>query len=315
MNPPTDSAPRSTFYSPLSTLSPLLLRPSLYRPSLRCVILRPDARRSTCNRSDRSGEGSQLKVTKAGDAMEIANAAFAIRVPAAQEKTLAEPAGADAVPAPLIAFRQTGSDWAGGSHFFTERKVAYYQFRLAEEGPASVVFEARYRFAPRGDYLMRIRVSDGLNYAVVTEEFDFGGMTEGHDFVLLGIGEKWQPAQATLLTSGGGDASTTQPQPLAEYLAKKAAAGPQAQNNVAPDAPPPFFKPGSDKLVFLERFTTTGAYGPLCGFGVAAAPRSVMVLPIQAGSWRRAMALMAWNDPDRGVQVALPITPAYLLLE
>jgi hypothetical protein len=259
--------------------------------------------------SDRSGENSKLTIRREDRSLEIANSQFAVRVPQPQEKTFHAPVAASEVPAPLLGVRRQGFGWCGSSRFFSERKVTAFAAKVVEQGPASVLYEARYRFAPKGEYLCRIRVSDGLAYAVLTEEFDFGRLTEGHDFLVLGLGEGWQPTEVRTLTSGGGDASTLVKEPLAPYLTKKAAETAKGVAHVSPHAPPALFKPGGDRLVYLDRVTTTGAYGPLCGFGLAgAAPQSVAVLPLHAGAWRRAMALTAWQAPDRGVQVALPIS-------
>jgi hypothetical protein len=254
--------------------------------------------------TDRSRENSGLTVAKAGEAIEIANALFAVRVPKPREKTFETPAPAGEVPGPILGVRQQGFEWCGGSRLFTDRKVAAFATRLIEEGPASVLYEARYTFDPAGQYVCRIRVSDGLSYAEVTEEFDFGGMTDGRDFMVFGIGEGWKPGDVRYLDWG-----KLKSEALAPYVEKKAGEVAKGVANVASGTPPPIPRPGGGELVLLERFTTTGAWGPRGGFGVAADnKRSLTVLPLHAGAWRRAMALTAWQDPARGVVVALPIS-------
>lgn len=314
-------------------------------PAGKLVLVTPDGKRVPCQVKDgvlsfvaalQKGQTAEFRLQSAagapdsadltrvpvGDTLEIANQQFGIRVPKPQQKTFKEPVPVSQVPPPLLGVRQEGFEWCGGSHLVTDRKVAEFAARIVEEGQASVLYEARYALAPQGSYLCRIRVSVGLAYAEVTEEFDFGGFTDGRDFLVLDLSAGWAPAEVRNLTSGGGDSSELKPEPLAPYLTKKAAEVTKGVANVASGTPPPMPRPGSDKLLFLERFTTTGAYGPTCGFGLAGAapaapaeaktplpPRqSLTVLPLHAGSWRRAMALTAWQDPDRGVQVALPIS-------
>jgi hypothetical protein len=253
---------------------------------------------------DRTRENSGLTVKKAGDVLEIANARFAVRVPAPREKTFKTPVPAGEVPGAILGVRQQGFDWCGGSRLVTERHVTEYTTRLVESGPVSVLYEARYRFVPVGEYVCRFRVSDGLAYAEVTEEFDFGGQTEGRDFMVFGIGAGWQPDKVRYLDWG-----TLKAEPLAPYLETKAGAVAKGVANVASGTPPPIPRPGGEDLVLLERSTTTGAWGPRGGFGVAAANlRSLTVLPLHAGAWRRAMALTAWHDPAHGIVVALPIS-------
>ena len=147
---------------------------------------------------DRSRENSTLALKEAGNLLEIANDRIAVRVPAPQEKTLSKPTLASEVPAPLAGFKRQGHDWIGGSHFQGERKILSYAFRMIEEGPASMEYEARYRFTPAGEYACRIQVVNGLPYALVTEEFDFGSMTDGHDFLVLDITSGWSPDMARL---------------------------------------------------------------------------------------------------------------------
>lgn len=275
-------------------------------------------------RLQRGGAGTRaasgLTQKRSGDALEVGNALFTLRVPRPQEKTFRSPVAAGDVPGPILGIRQQGFGWCGGSRLFTERQVATFAARVLDEGPATVLYEARYTFTPKGEYVCRVRVSDGLAYAEVTEEFDFGAVTEGEDFVVLDLGVGWQPTEVRYIDWGALKA-----EPLAPYLQKKAGEVAKSVPNVASDAPPPMPRPGNGTLVFLERFTTTGAWGPRGGFGLAGpppqepqAPRgSLTVLPLHAGTWRRALALTSWHDPERGVQVALPLSvrPARWFLE
>jgi hypothetical protein len=259
---------------------------------------------------DRSAENSSLRRRDVGDSLEIANSHFALRMPRPQEKTFDEPVPAQQVPPPIQAWRQHGFDFSGGARFFTERRVAAFQTRIAEDGPASIVYEARYRFAPAGEYLWRVRVSDGLRVAVVTEEFDFGEITDGRDFLMLGIGDRWQPQQI-----GFVEDRKLVLRPAAPLVEEKAKLQAAAMNNVSAYTPPSPVPPGKG-LVFLDKIGAGGAWGMRGGIelqsaqgsGDGAAVRSISLCPWHLGSWRRAMALNAWHNPAHGVQVALPIS-------
>ena len=107
-----------------------------------------------------------------------------LELPAAEKRTFDVPVAVDRAPPPILRWKQRGSDWAGGARFFTERKISSYEIWCVEDGPASVAYAARYRFVPQGEYVWRVRVATGVPVAVVTEEFDFGEVTEGKDFLL-----------------------------------------------------------------------------------------------------------------------------------
>jgi len=265
---------------------------------------------------DRSAENSTTVHIKAEGAdggvraVVVGNAFFSLRLPAPQEKTFDAPVAADQVPPPILAWKQHGFDWAGGARFLTERRVSSYRVRCISDGPACVAYEARYRFEPPGEYVWRVRVSDGLKQAVVTEEFDFGEITEGRDFLMLGLGENWKPQRV-----GFADGARMKREDAGPYLERKAREQNKAVENVSIYTPPLPDKP-AEGLVLLEKITATGAWGPRGAFELSAthqidgkpATQSVSICPWHVGSWRRAMALLAWNDPARGIQVALPIS-------
>jgi hypothetical protein len=255
--------------------------------------------------ADRSRENSALRVQKTGAFLEIENERIALRVPAPQKKEAAGP-----VPAPLAGFKQQGRDWIGGAHFATARKIASYQFRIVEEGPASVVYEARYRFDPAGDYVCRLQLDSGAAYALVTEEFDFGSMTDGHDLLVLDVASGWSPDTYRYMFGGfgGGESplltGAIETSGLAEYVTKKSAewkAWPAS-------GPPKPRQPGDGPMVLLDRLNQTGSFGPRSAIGLSDSKLAVYVLPMHGGSWRRSMSLTAWHDPAGGVKLALPIS-------
>jgi len=255
---------------------------------------------------DRSRENSAIVRATRGDQTEIGNEFFALRIPAAAKKTFEEPVPASRVPAPIIAWRQNGWDWMGGAHFFTERKVAAYELGFVDDGPASVAFRARYAFYPRGEYSWEVRVSTGVPVALVTEEYDFGEITEGRDFLMLGIGENWKPDQISFLDKL---------EPIGPYLDAKSKEHQGPVKSVGSYPPPPLFVPG-EHLVPLEKIVPGGTWGlkPAIELrltkteGSQARVCSISACPYHTGSWRRTNSLIAWYDPARGVQLALPIS-------
>jgi len=259
--------------------------------------------------ADRSRENSRLSVNKAGEFLEIANERVAIRVPAPQEKKLPEPAAAATVPAPLAGFKQQGHGWIGGSHFETPRKISSYQLRIVEEGPASITYEARYRFAPAGEYVWRVQLDNGLAYAVITEEFDFAAMTDGHDFLVLDLATGWTPDSYRYMFSGfggGGSPLLTggiETSGLASYVSKKTT----EWKNWPASGPPKPPQPGNSSMVLLDRMNQTGSFGARSAIGLSSSDRAAYILPMHGGAWRRSMSITAWNDPGSGVKVAFPI--------
>jgi hypothetical protein len=263
---------------------------------------------------DRSREGSPLTHRKLGDHVEVGNEYFTLQLPNPERKLLAPPVAATAVPAPLLRWKQAGFDWVGGARFFTERTVSRYEIACIEDGPAEVTYRARYTFVPQGEYVWQVRVSPGLPVALVSEDFDFGSITEGQDFLLLGVGEGWTPEQIGFLT---GENTTMHDvlEPLPAYVARKNQEKTAVVANVSSYTPPAPFLPGQD-MVFLDKITATGTWGPKGGLdlratqgqGDAARTTSLTVTPYFAGSWRRAMCLPVWNDPARGVEVGLPLS-------
>ncbi|MCY2952558.1 MAG: hypothetical protein NTU53_11360 [Planctomycetota bacterium] len=260
--------------------------------------------------ADRSREDSRLSVSKAGEFLEIANDRVAVRVAGPQEKTLPEPAAAATVSAPLAGFKQQGQSWIGGSHFESPRRISSYQFRVVEEGPASIAYEARYRFAPVGEYVWRVQLDNGLPYPVITEEFDFGTMTDGHDFLVLDVTRGWSPDTYHYIECafGGGESPLftggTYSSNLGEYIKLKTSAWDKLASSSAPYP----YQPGSSNMVLLDRLTHTGAFGPRGAIGLSGENQATYILPMHGGAWRRGMALTCWKEPGSGIKMALPIS-------
>lgn len=257
--------------------------------------------------ADGSRAGSSLIHDTSGDPLELGNSFFSLRLPKPASKRYPEPAAARDVPAPIGGWKKPGRGWSGGARFFTERRVAGYEISCVEQGPASVLYRARYRFAPRGEYVWQVRVSDGVPVAHVTEEYDFGEIGEGKDFLLLDVGAGWTPARIGL-PSGEG-ATETKFEPLDALVLRKSKEQGEAVKNVSPHAPPPPFRPGKD-LLLIDRLSPGAAWGPKAALELRSADGAdaVSISPVFPGSWRRSNNPSIWSGPAGGLIVSLPIS-------
>jgi len=274
---------------------------------------------------DRSRENIPLTHRITADAVEVENEFFSLRLPKPQKTQFKEPVAAQDVAAPILAWKQAGVGWVGGARFHTERKVSALEIRAVDDGPATVAYEARYRFQPNGEYVWQVRVSAGVPVAIVTEEYDFGAVTEGHDFLLLALSENWKPQEIGFLT-GEGTSTQCKREPLGPYIEQKLKEEQGPLRNVGAYAPPPPYVPGRN-LALLEKIVPGGPWGLRSGMELRAtggdargttnvpfvagggkAVCSISVCPYHTGSWRRTNSLIAWHSPDHGVQLALPIS-------
>ncbi len=256
--------------------------------------------------ADGGKAGSALVHGTSGASVELGNAFFTLRLPKPGSKAYPEPAAAGDVPAPIGGWKKAGREWSGGSRFFTDRRVAAYEISCVEQGPVSVVYRARYRFAPKGEYVWQVRVSDGVPVAHVTEEYDLGEIGEGKDFLLLEVGAGWAPSRIGL--PAGENATQTAFEPLAALVQKKSREQGEAVKNVSPHAPPPLFRPGRD-LILIDRLSPGAAWGPKAGLELRSddGADAVSVCPVFPGSWRRSNNPSVWSDPSKGLFVSLPI--------
>ncbi len=266
---------------------------------------------------DRSAEGSSLTVLARENGLEISNALLALRLPPLGKREFAEPVDVSQVPGPLSGWRPGGfTEWLGGSRFTTARRVASFEFRLLRQGPVECEFEARYHFAPKGEYVFRISLADGMPIAIIREDFDLGEIGEGQDVLLLELHRGWTPE--TILWVGmqaesRGIAPISR-KPFSQYIEEKRKA-----DTTSPPvggmgrAPTPFMP--EKELVLLDRTVPAGRWGGFVGGaclveGEESNPASVRRLgfaPLFVGAWRRAMALDAWYREGTGMILALPI--------
>ncbi len=258
-----------------------------------------------------------LRITKGRDALEIANEFFALRLPPPGKKFFKPAAEAAKVPGPITAWQPARGSWMGATRFVTTRAIVSMEARIIREGPAVLEYETRYRFEPAGEYICRVRVCPGIDHADFAEEYDFGALTEGHDFVMLELQKGFTPA--TLGRTFGEDLQVVR-EPFDAFIAEK------LKGDAVPTAPvggqgttPASPKPEPD-MTLLDRILPAW-HNVGCGLvelrsatnaGPAGAVARVTVVPIHAGSWRRALAQTIWNKPGVGLCIAMPISTRHI---
>jgi len=266
--------------------------------------------------ADRGAENTTLKVTATDKWTEIGNELIALRLPPAGRQAFDAPVAADKTTPPLLQWKAAGADWMGGTRFATKMKIVSQAFKLIRQGPACAEFESRYAFAPRGEYVLRVRLSPGMPLAVVNEEFDMGEVTDGGDFLLLELGKGWQPAniaRVVYVTEQAPCKAT--PSPLGQIVEEKRAVKPPPAPvggvGAEPTIPLPF--PDLVKLFWVGAGAQIqGASGGVQLWdGDAAQPgagRNFAMVSLHSGSWRRAMACPVWYRDGDGVLVGLPVS-------
>ncbi|NQT88740.1 hypothetical protein HQ560_18380, partial [bacterium] len=214
---------------------------------------------------------------------------------------------------PILQWAHGDHGWMGGARFATKRKIASHAFTIVRDGPACIEYEARYRFAPKGEYVWRVRLSPLMPIAVVTEEFDVGETTDGHDLLLLDLHKGWTPGRTGWVASGGENNMARFPSSdYAAFVASKRKATSEAPPvGGVGEAPKPFRpEPG---MTLLSRTVPGGKWGGYAG-GIAVwdgepgTGRTLGFMPLHTGSWRRTLALDTWHTDKTGMTVALPLS-------
>jgi hypothetical protein len=263
---------------------------------------------------------SSLTARMTEGVMVVRNELMALEMPAPGAVKFTPPADASQAAPPIRRWAAADGAWMGGARFVTPRKVASQRFRIVRNGPAVVEYEARYDFEPKGEYVWRVRLSPGMPLAVVTEEFDFGEMTGGEDLLMLDLHRGWQPKNITW-SSGAGEQEMPKVHGAvfdAAYLEARKKAKPADVPVGGVGAAPRLYQPDKS-MVLLEKIFPGGRWGDLKGCvqvwdGDLSQPgsgRSMGLVPLAVGSWRRAMALGAWYDQGAGLTVGLPLSVRY----
>ena len=263
---------------------------------------------------DRSTANSTLAWGEFGDVVEMRNEHLALRMPKPGSAVHAKPVAASAVPPPIVRWAGRDGRWMGGARFVTARKVAAHAFAVVRQGPACAEYEARYRFAPKGEYVWRVRLSPGMPIAIVTEEFDFGEVTEGRDLLMLDLHAGWTPQHTGWVTGAGEERMPPfRRAAFADHVASKRKAAAEAAPVGGVGKAPRSWEP-EKSLVLLSRTAPAGKWGGYVGgIGVwdGAEPgegRTMALMPLSAGSWRRTMVLNAWHKDGAGIAVGLPLS-------
>ncbi len=270
---------------------------------------------------------STLKFGRKGKSYEVRNEFLALRLPRPGRKTYANGISAARVTPPIKQWVPTSrdSDWIGGARFVTPRKVISRAFTIVRQGPACVEYEARYKFSPQGEYVWRLRLSPGMPVAIVTEEFDFGKITEGEDLLMLDLHKGWTPQKIGLVPGAGEQlmpkliVSGYQGYVNEKAGAKRAAAPVGGTGQApAPRMPENGRRGSNDPLALLEKLVPAGKWGGYKG-GVQlydgtgpGTGRNIGIVTLHAGSWRRAHALNVWHRKGTGVTVGLPLSVRYI---
>ena len=263
--------------------------------------------------SDRSHDNTGLAFTTAQPDVVLANEFLSLRLPSLGTTDFDPPVAADGVAPPIRQWRVRGGEWMGDTRFLSDRRFASQSFTLVRAGPACVEYEARYTFVPRGEYVMRVRLSPGVPLAAVTEEFDLGETTEGHDLLVLNLHTGWTP-ETVAWVGGAGEAQMPKApaQPLDVYLQeKRSAAGQQPPVGGTGEAPAPVSP--SEEALLLEKIVPGGKWGGYKGgVQVAVGATRVGLVTLHVGSWRRTMALNAWYSDSVGVSIGLPFSVRHM---
>ncbi len=263
---------------------------------------------------DRSAENATLRCAEADGRYEIRNEHLALRVPAPSTRTYAEPIDAAQAPPPILRWACRDGAWMGAARLVTPRKVAGCAFSVVRRGPACVEYEARYRFSPKGEYVWRLRLSPGMPIAVVTEESDFGDVTQGEDLLMLDLHAGWHPASFGSVGDAGEQqvpAFRTSPYDAYVESRRQGEAGAEPVGGVG-EAPRPYVP--EDGLLLLSRTAPAGKWGGYVGGvgvwdgDVPGTARTMALMPLFVGSWRRAMVLNVWHKDGVGVTIGLPIS-------
>jgi hypothetical protein len=191
-----------------------------------------------------------------------------------------------------------------GSRFITDRTVTEIATKVLRQGPAVVDYEIRYTFEPKGEYVFRVRMVAGVPLASVTEEFDFGSITEGKDVLMLDLHRGWTPKSVGFIRGNG------------EQLLPRFDV--QAYDRVAATKPmdPPTGKPGEAPAYFIPEAGLASLGNLRTGVQVwdgdqPGTGKNIAFIPLHMGSWRRGMATPGWFKQGTGVQISLPISARY----
>jgi len=182
-----------------------------------------------------------VSATQDGDALILANQLLAVKTPAPQTKTFDRPVAAEALPAPILAFRGPDGAWRGAGSLRLKRPVTQFAVTRTAQGP--VFTEVRYRldYAGGGYYQATVRVTDRAPFAQVREEYDLGTDADT-DCWQLDLSAGWQPDAAEHMNvAGQGNGPVQYPSLAQEEKAKPGNINPALNTDNGGDLPPGAF--------------------------------------------------------------------------
>ena len=122
-------------------------------------------------------------VVRESDAIELANARTAIRLPAGR-KTFIASAPPDQVPAPIQGVRLPGGKWIGKGWWQTDVKCTGYSAEVTERGPVFARAKLHYDFEGGHFYAATVELNAGQDLAVVSEEYN---LSQGKAYPMSGV--------------------------------------------------------------------------------------------------------------------------------
>ena len=244
-----------------------------------------------------------------GKTLVLSNQKLAVKVPRTREQTFDEPVPASDLPAPILAFRETGGSWRGSGSIQHDRKVNRFTVRRTAEGPVFVRVVYRLEYADGSFYEARIRVTDRLPFAHVTEEYDLGVESNAH-YWQLDLSKSWNPDGAELMRVAGQGYSPVKYPSLAEE-AKAEPSGPAVGSSFPGGA-------GAPTRCIHHDSCWGNRYVSYYGVQQQKARRQnpgryplAMVAPLHKGAWRRPNSIPVYVEEDR-VRVRFPMDVAPL---
>ncbi|MFP4026934.1 MAG: hypothetical protein ACLFWL_04010 [Candidatus Brocadiia bacterium] len=261
--------------------------------------------------ADGNGPAAEPAVssTAEGNALVLANQKLAVKVPKPQEISFNKPVAARSLPGPLLAFRGPDGAWRGSGDVKHERKVEHFKVKKTADGPVFTQLDYRITYVDGGFYHARIRVTDRIPFAHVTEEYELG-VDENSHYWQLDLTHEWDPDSAeNMRVAGQGHSPVKYP-----ALAKEANAtpsGPSIGTNFPGGAGAPTRCIHHDSC-WGNRYVSY--YGVHSRKARKTSPGSyplAIVAPLHKGAWRRANSIPVYVDEDR-VRVRFPMDVAPL---
>jgi hypothetical protein len=239
---------------------------------------------------------TDVRATRDGETMILANSLLSLRVPAPMEKSFATPVAASTLPAPILAFKSGSSAWLGAGTMLCTRPVTALRVTQQATGPVYLVLRYELTLANGGFYRATIQIIDRVPVAKITEEYDAKALS-GQDYWALNLTTGWTPdAVEVASTAGNGQVDPGKVIPLAKLGATPTPI--TAPWVLIPDSA---WGPRSQ----LGLLSTTVEKNPLPG-----APLSPLVgfIPLHKGDWRRMTGVEIHTPDSQAITLCFPMS-------